>query len=173
MKLEGKLLTLSIASLFLAAGPATAEEPATQDADRAKTAPSTESAEAAKDEMVAARDPAETQDMSLSKIAICEEVQERAPVGEADSFSNEIGSLTCFTRVQNAEAPTQVFHRWYVGNELVAEIPINVKAEQWRCWSTKSILPGWTGECRVEILSEQGDVLGTKTFVLQSTSAEG
>jgi hypothetical protein len=109
--------------------------------------------------------PAEN-DMAVSQIAICETVQERAPVGEADSFSSEIGKLWCFTRVQNAAPPTQIFHRWYVGDELVDEIAINVKGSHWRCWSTKTIDPSWTGECRVEILTEEGDVISTKPFVL-------
>ena len=73
------------------------------------------------------------------------------------------------TRVQNAAAPTQIFHRWYVGDELVEEVPINVRGEHWRCWSTKTIQPGWTGECRVEIVTEEGDVISTKKFVLSGT----
>ena len=114
------------------------------------------------------RKQAETaDDVSVSKIAICEDVQERVPVGESESFSSGIGQLWCFTRVMNAEAPTQIYHRWYVGDEMVDEIAINVGGKQWRCWSTKTILPSWTGSCRVEILTEEGDLISTKEFVLE------
>lgn len=116
----------------------------------------------------APRKQAETNDgMSISRIAICEDVQERVPVGESETFSSGIGQLWCFTRVMNAAAPTQIYHRWYVGDEMVDEIAINVGGKQWRCWSTKTILPSWTGSCRVEILTEEGDVISTKEFVLE------
>jgi hypothetical protein len=104
--------------------------------------------------------------MAVSQIAICESVQERVPVGESDSFPTEVGQLWCFTRVQNADPPTQIFHRWYIGEQLVQEIAINVKGNHWRCWSSKTIDPSWTGDCRVEILTEEGDVISTKSFVL-------
>ena len=168
MGAHGKLLAVLCASLFLIAGVAVGQE--TQKAAPAqKQAKSAEKAEAEKAEPAAEKKMAEAEapaEMSISRIAVCEEVQERVPVGEADSFSSEIGKLWCFTRVRGAEPPTQIFHRWYVGDKLVDEIPINVRGTQWRCWSTKTILPSWTGECRVEILTEEGDVINTKSFVL-------
>ncbi|MGH2571132.1 MAG: DUF2914 domain-containing protein [bacterium] len=197
MRFHGKLFAGLIACLLLIAGAAIAEDPATTKATKTEKvteatehAPTTQAAPAehAQTTQAAPAERAETPPaaqaqtaeaehhaapggMEISKIAICQEVQERTPVGEADSFSNQIGQLTCFTRVQNAEAPTQIFHRWYVGDEMVEEIAINVRGEQWRCWSTKTIQPGWTGTCRVEILTESGDVISTKTFQLEGSSA--
>ena len=106
-------------------------------------------------------------EMMVSAIAICEDIQERAPVGESETFSSEIGQLCCFTTVHHAGEPTQVFHRWYVGDEMVNEIPINVQGERWRCWSRKTIYSGWKGECKVEIANEEGDVLATASFMLE------
>jgi hypothetical protein len=183
MKFHGKLLAGLIAGLLIV-GTAIAEDPATTSTTKAtKTEKVAEATEHAQTTQATPAERAETPQtaqaqtpeaaqataadgMEISKIAICTEVQERTPVGEADSFSNQIGQLTCFTRVQHAEAPTQIFHRWYVGEEMVEEIAINVRGEQWRCWSTKTIQPGWSGECRVEILTEEGDVISTKKFVL-------
>jgi len=105
----------------------------------------------------------------LDTMTICEDVAERVPVGEAESFPNSVGTLYCFTRVLTDEAPMQVFHRWYVGDKLVDEIPINVKGGNWRCWSRKTIHDSWDGPCRVEILTEAGDVIGTRDFTLTST----
>jgi hypothetical protein len=105
--------------------------------------------------------------LTLARLAVCENVEDRAPVGEAESFDG-VRQLYCFTRVEGAETPTRVFHRWYVGDEMVNEIPINVKGPRWRCWSQKSIQPNWSGACRVEVVTEGGDVLGTKSFTLAS-----
>jgi hypothetical protein len=175
MRFQGKLFAGLIACL-LVAGVAIAEDPATTKATNTEQAPTTQAApaeraetETTQAETAQAEQDAASGEMAISTIAICQEVQERTPVGEADSFSNQIGQLSCFTRVQDAEAPTQIFHRWYVGEEMVGEIAINVRGEQWRCWSTKTIQPGWTGECRVEILTEAGDVISTKKFVLEGT----
>jgi hypothetical protein len=52
---------------------------------------------------------------------------------------------------------------------MVNEIPINVKGPRWRCWSQKTIQPDWSGACRVEVVTEGGDVLGTKNFTLASS----
>jgi hypothetical protein len=54
---------------------------------------------------------------------------------------------------------------------MVREIPITVKMSPYRCWSVKSIHAGWSGECRVDVLNEAGDVLGSKTFMLSSAAA--
>ncbi len=110
---------------------------------------------------------AEAAGASLAQLAVCENVVDRAPVGEAESFPKGIARLSCFTDVRGAAPPTQIFHRWYIGDRLVSEIPITVKGSRWRCWSRKTILPNWEGAGRVEILTEEGDVLGTAEFVLE------
>lgn len=103
---------------------------------------------------------------SLARIVICEEVRDRVPIGEAERFPNDVGTLWCFTKVVDADAPLRIFHRWYVGDTLMDEIPMTVEAKSWRCWSYKTIWPSWSGPCRVEILTESGDVIGTKEFTL-------
>ncbi|MBZ0269456.1 DUF2914 domain-containing protein, partial [bacterium] len=109
---------------------------------------------------------------TLARLAVCEDVQERAPVGESERFPSSVGRLWCFTKVVGADAPARIFHRWYVGDRLVDEIPITVKGSSWRCWSNKGIQANWDGPCRVEILTEAGDVLGSRSFVLTGTPEE-
>lgn len=108
---------------------------------------------------------------SLARIAICEDVQERTPIGEADRFPSDVGRLWCFTKVVDADPPTRIFHRWYVGDSLMEEIPIRIDGKSWRCWTNKGIRMSWRGPCRVEIVTESGDVLGTKEFSLSAPTA--
>jgi len=110
--------------------------------------------------------------LTLARLAVCEDVEDRVPVGEAESFEG-VRHLYCFSRVEGASTPTRVFHRWYVGDKMVNEIPINVKGPRWRCWSQKSIQPSWSGSCKVEVVTEGGDVLGTKNFTLAAASGAG
>jgi hypothetical protein len=159
------LLLLGASFAFAAEQPATPATPANP-APAAAPAPATEPAPA---EPVAAAKPAQSHaDFSLSEVAVCTAVEDRTPVGEAASFDPGVGLLYCFTRVVGAPTPTQIYHRWYVGDRLAAEVPINVGASSWRCWSAKTISPGMQGTCRVEIVTEEGDVLGTKEFTLGS-----
>jgi hypothetical protein len=109
--------------------------------------------------------------LAVDAIAVCRSVEARTPVGESDSFPNDVGSLTCFVRVTGAEAETQTYHRWYAGDTLVREIPISVKSSPLRCWSVKSIQENWTGACRVDVVNESGDVLGSKSFTLTAAAA--
>ncbi len=108
-----------------------------------------------------------TEGIMVSRMAICENIEEREPVGAAEAFPSDVGALFCFTEIDRADPPAQIFHRWYVGDRLVNEIPITVRASHWRCWSRKTIVERWTGECRVEVATEAGDILRVATFTLE------
>ena len=108
--------------------------------------------------------------MELAAVAVCKDVQGRSPVGDASTFSSDVGSLFCFTDVRNGENGSQVYHRWYVGDQMVNEIPVNVNGPRWRCWTKKTILSSWNGDCKVEIVNEEGDVLGTADFMLVASA---
>lgn len=133
-------------------------------ADAAKSKPMPAQAQAAGKQAMSGAAP------SLAQLAVCTDVEDRAPIGEAKQFPSNVGELWCFTQVMNAEAPTQIFHRWYVGDRMVNEIPINVGSQAWRCWSTKTILPSWAGKCHVEVVTESGDILGTQEFTLMASA---
>ncbi len=145
----GGLAGLLLGTLLLTAGGVASADPATP--------PTPASAERGD----------EAAGMSLARLAVCEDVVDRAPVGEKDTFAKGVGRLWCFTDVRGAASGTQVFHRWYIGDRLVSEIPITVKGRRWRCWSRKTIHPKWEGPARVEVLTEEGDVLGTVEFMLE------
>ena len=118
----------------------------------------------------AAETAAEEAAVKVLQVAVCRDVEDRKPVGEAKSFGADVGGLYCFTWVETTDAPTEIYHRWYVGDRLVNEIPIRVKGERWRCWSRKTILPQWEGTCRVDIASEEGDILASHEFTLTAAS---
>jgi hypothetical protein len=109
--------------------------------------------------------------MATSTVVLCKDVQERTPVDAGDTFPSDVGTLFCFSNVTGATSPVQIYHRWYVGDRMVMEIPISVKAATWRCWSRKTIVPSWQGPCRVDVATESGDVIGSATFTLAAPGA--
>jgi hypothetical protein len=115
--------------------------------------------------------PAAASAVATTTVVVCHDVQDRTPVDAGESFASDVGTLCCFSNVTGANEPVQVYHRWYVGDRMVSEIPIMVKAASWRCWSRKTIQPSWTGPCHVDVVTEAGDTIGSATFTLTAASA--
>lgn len=99
-------------------------------------------------------------------------VEDRQLTGADSVFSAEVGEVYCFTKITGAETPVTVSHVWYYGDEEKARIEHDVKAKAWRTWSSKRIAPSWTGKWRVDVVSPDGAVLGSKSFTVKAASGE-
>lgn len=102
--------------------------------------------------------------MSVSGSAICEKVEDRAPIGKDTLFLNTIGKLSCFTPVYNAGEPKEISHVWYHEDKKRCEVKLTVQGLRWRTWSNVTIPKGKTGMWRVEVLDHEGKKLDTLTF---------
>ena len=109
----------------------------------------------------------ETSTAKVTEISICTAVQDRVPVGSDTTFSGDVERLFCFTTITGAAADSSVIHVWYHGDKEMARQALNVKADNWRTWSSKRIMESWTGEWRVDILSAAGTVLESKAFTVK------
>ena len=105
--------------------------------------------------------------IQIEDAVVCQDVVESAPVGSGDVFAKETQKVYCFSRVVGALGETQVTHNWYYKDTLKASVKLPVRSNNWRTWSSKTILPKWTGEWMVEILSEEGAPLESIIFVIQ------
>lgn len=90
----------------------------------------------------------------------------REPVGVADAFKADVGRLVCFTRIVGAAAPTEITHVWYRDGETLSRVPLTVGSADWRTWSSKRLLPSWTGHWEVKVLDSEGLVLGATAFTV-------
>ena len=104
--------------------------------------------------------------LQVQDVAIGTGVQERVPMGISSYFDSSVGKLYAFTRVVGAEGDTRVYHKWYHGNDLVADVPLMVRSGDWRTWSTKNVQPHWTGDWRLVVVSEDGSILETIKFAV-------
>ncbi len=91
----------------------------------------------------------------------------RELVGETAAFSAGIERITCLTRLKGLEAPTSVTHVWYRDGKTMARVDLNVASSNWRTWSSKRLLPDWTGHWEVKVLDSDGRVLGAAGFDVQ------
>jgi hypothetical protein len=111
--------------------------------------------------------------VSIETAVVARSVEEREPVGEATSFPADVGELACLTRVAGASGETSIQHVWFHGSEELARVRLAVRGSSWRTWSTKQILPSWTGAWKVEIQDADGNVLHTVSFTVGTEGAAG
>jgi hypothetical protein len=55
-------------------------------------------------------------------------------------------------------------HLWFHQDQLMAEISLEISAVRFRTYSSKNIMPSQTGLWRVEVVTEQGQLLAQKSF---------
>ncbi len=108
----------------------------------------------------------ETNLPTVQTAVICERVENRTPMGIRESYPSSIGRLFCFTELAEIPSEGTIHHIWYYGNREMARVELPISLPRWRTWSSKTILPEWKGDWRVEII--HGDyVLTTITFAIQ------
>ena len=91
-------------------------------------------------------------------------VVEREPVDALDAVSASNGRVRFFTELRGL-AGRDVVHRWEYGGQVMAEVVIPVGADRWRAWSSKRLLPAWSGVWQVSVVVD-GAVLGTWTLAV-------
>jgi hypothetical protein len=56
-----------------------------------------------------------------------------------------------------------VKHRWEYDGKVMGEVNFNVGSNHWRSYSSKNLLPEWTGIWTVSVIDDKGKVL-TETY---------
>lgn len=103
----------------------------------------------------------------VDEIQISASIEDRMPQLTASSFSADIERVYCFTKLKKSGENSKVIHVWYYKDKEMARVELAVRAATWRTWSSKKILPSWTGEWRVDVLSPEGNVLSSKSFEIK------
>ena len=103
--------------------------------------------------------------LTVEKMIFCTGIEDRLPVGESTQFFETAESIYCYTRINGAADTLDVAHVWYYGDEEKARVDLTVKSASWRTWSSKKMLPAWSGVWRVDILGPDGEVLLSREFV--------
>jgi hypothetical protein len=93
--------------------------------------------------------------------------QTRSLTGESGVFPVGQERVFCRMHILNAPAPTTVTHAWYWEGKTMAQVELNVGSTNWRTWSSKRLLPTWTGNWEVKVLDQAGKVLATSSFQVQ------
>lgn len=96
-------------------------------------------------------------------------VQEREPVGVDSIFTADVGTLYFYTVFEGDFVEMTVDHVWVHEGEELARVPLTVQGPRWRTWSSKEVLPAWTGAWTVKVV----DANGTEHASVDFTVTEG
>ncbi len=148
LKQHSTLALFTILAVSLFTGKALAQD-AGEGADTAASAPGT-TLESASSEHVA-------------RALFTSEVQNREPTDSITSLSNDKNKIYFYSDLTRLGGQT-VTHRWEYQGKTMSEVKFNVGGPRWRVWSSKTLLPQWTGEWRVLIIDGSGNKVGEGTF---------
>ncbi|MBN1596421.1 DUF2914 domain-containing protein [candidate division FCPU426 bacterium] len=104
--------------------------------------------------------------LEVVEIAIAQGIENREPVQVADKFPAGVERLYCYTKIEGGKEGNSITHRWKKGDDVLAEISLNVSGSPWRTYSSKAIMQEWTGTWSVEIL-QNNVVLISKEFTIE------
>ncbi len=94
-------------------------------------------------------------------------IDNREPVIMVDSIdSGSYTSISFFTELQDLTSHN-VTHQWTFNDQVMFEKTFEVKGPRWRVWTSKTLIPSWTGSWTVNVLDEDRSVLTSKSFEYQ------
>ncbi len=118
--------------------------------------------------VVAAMEPSPAKaSVRVEEAMFCTGVKDRNPQGAGETFDVSVKKVFFFTRIQGAKTPTTITHVWYWNEKKMAEVPLDVRSENWRTWSSKRIDPSWKGHWAVKVLDGNGDLVLAKDFQIR------
>ena len=95
----------------------------------------------------------------------CTAVQDRMPVGTAESFTSDVGQVYVWSKIMGSIDPSTVIkHVWYYDGQEKASVELIVKGSNWRTWSSKKIPASWTGDWVVKIVDASGNIIKEVPF---------
>lgn len=85
-------------------------------------------------------------------------VKDREPTNSIKQLDTNSNKVIYYTELRDMAGQTAT-HRWEYNGKVMAEVKFKVKGARWRVWSSKSLLPGWTGEWKVSVLNGANEVI--------------
>jgi hypothetical protein len=155
------LLPLALSPLILGASSAYSDEnpPPAMESDQPAEAPAAAPATEAEPEIA---EPV-NKNPHIARALLTSAIVDREPADDIDSVSKDQQRVYFFTELTGLKGKT-VTHRWEYQGKIMAEVNFNVSSPQWRCYSSKNILPQWRGSWTVSVVDEQNQVLVEKQF---------
>lgn len=102
--------------------------------------------------------------IEVTEAVVATGIQDRAPVGSADSFRTGVERLYYYTIFEGDFPATTLEHVWLHEGEEVGRVSLRAEGPRWRTWSSKAIAPEWTGSWEARVVDGDGTVLASTSF---------
>jgi hypothetical protein len=102
--------------------------------------------------------------VEVTKAVVATGVMEREPIGAAESFPADVGTVYFYTIFEGDFAEVDLHHVWLRDGEEMARIPLRARGPRWRTWSSKQIPPEWSGKWTVQVVAGDDQVLKAVEF---------
>lgn len=94
-------------------------------------------------------------------------VDNREPVIMVDSIdSSAYKSISFFTELNDLSGHN-ITHQWTFNDKIMFEKTFEVNGSRWRVWTSKTLIPSWTGTWTVNVLDDDRSVLASNSFEYQ------
>lgn len=112
-------------------------------------------------------EPRGAPEFSISRIVIAGDVQDREPIGVAETFPASTEKVYCFIEAANISENTEAIFVWYhEGQEMrTFSLPI-MQGPRWRAFAYKNLY-GKTGNWKVEIKDKTGNSVKSIAFKVE------
>lgn len=101
---------------------------------------------------------------SVSRALFTVGVDNREPVIMITSISaDSYDSISFFTELTDLNGHT-VTHQWMFNDKVMFEKSFEVGGARWRVWTSKTLIPSWTGTWTVNVLDDDRTTLESKSF---------
>ncbi|MDC1286534.1 DUF2914 domain-containing protein [Gammaproteobacteria bacterium] len=103
----------------------------------------------------------------ISRALFTTGIDNREPMTIVDSVdSGTSNSISFFTEVTDMSGQ-KVTHQWTYNDKVMFEKTFEVKSTRWRVWTSKTLIPGWTGTWTVNVLDNERLLVTSKSFEYQ------
>lgn len=99
----------------------------------------------------------------VTRAQLTHDIKDLEPVDSISALTNDGTRIVYFTEIHDMAGRT-VKHRWEYNGQIILEVPISVATSRWRAYSSKTLLPSWTGEWKVSVVDAAGGTLSVNTF---------
>ena len=99
----------------------------------------------------------------VTRSQLTHDIKDLEPVDAVSVITSDRTRVVYFTEIHDMAGQT-VMHRWEYNGKIILEVPIKVGTSRWRAYSTKTLLPSWSGDWKVSVVDAEGGTLSVNTF---------
>lgn len=105
---------------------------------------------------------------TVTRLAMCEGIMDREPIGASNVFPETIEKVYCFLEASNITRDTEITFVWYSRDTEMARTTLPIKKGwRWRTYSSKKLTGLAKGQWRVDVQDASGLVLNSIDFRLE------